>query len=47
MALATYGILKCRALDSKINLLNAPGIKVYGVSYAKEQAQKQGCTIVF
>lgn len=30
-----------------ITLLNDQGIKVHGVSYTKEQAQKQGWTIVF
>jgi hypothetical protein len=30
-----------------ITLLNAGGIKVHGVSYTKEQAQKQGWIIVF
>jgi uncharacterized protein YukJ len=30
-----------------ITLLNAQGIKVDGVSYTKEQAQKQGWTVVF
>jgi hypothetical protein len=28
-------------------LLNPQGIKVHGVSYTKQQAQKQGWTIVF
>lgn len=30
-----------------ITLLNPQGIKVHGVSYTKQQAQKQGWTIVF
>jgi hypothetical protein len=30
-----------------ITLLDARGLKVHGVSYTKEQAQKQGWTIVF
>jgi hypothetical protein len=30
-----------------ITLLDARGIKVHGVAYIKEQAQKQGWTIVF
>jgi hypothetical protein len=30
-----------------ITLLDARGIKIHGVSYTKEQAQKQGWTIVF
>jgi hypothetical protein len=30
-----------------ITLLNAQGIKVHGVSYTKENAQKQGSTVVF
>jgi hypothetical protein len=30
-----------------ITLLDSQGIKIHGVSYTKEQAQKQGWTIVF
>ena len=30
-----------------ITLLNDKSLKVHGVSYTKEQAQKQGWTIVF
>jgi hypothetical protein len=30
-----------------ITLLNARSIKVHGVSYTKEQAQKQGWTLLF